>query len=165
MMSLARRSIAVVASAAAMTLLVTGGFPLGAQESNTAKSQTSKAKQAKQADAPAATPTDSSTTAKPAGRTGPPDVTHRVPSGYSKLGLTDQQKEKLYKIQAEYYPKIHDLETKADALREKREKEFESVLTAPQKRLLAEAAQQKKAAAEAKKAAAVKAAAKEKAGN
>jgi hypothetical protein len=163
MMSLARRSIAVVASAAAMTLLVTGGFPLGAQESSTAKSQTSKTKQA---NAPASTPADSSTTAKPAaGRTAPPDVTHRVPSGYSKLGLTDEQKEKLYKIRAEYYPKIHDLETKADALREKQEKEFESVLTAPQKRLLAETAQQKKKAAEDKKAAAVKAAAKEKAGN
>ncbi len=162
MMSLARRSLAVVASAAAMTLLATGGFPLGAQESSTAKSQSTKAKQA---NPPASTATDSSTPAKPAGRTGPPDVTHRVPSGYSKLGLTDQQKEKLYKIQAEYYPKIHDLETKADALREKREKEFEAVLTAPQKRLLADAAQQKKAAAEAKKAAALKAAAKEKAGN
>jgi len=162
MMSLARRSAAVVASAAAMTLFMTGGFPLGAQEGGAAKSQTTKAKQS---NATASTPTDSSTPTKPAGRTGPPDVTHRVPSGYSKLGLTDQQKEKLYKIQAEYYPKIHDLETKADALRERREKEFESVLTAPQKRLLADAAKQKKAAAEAKKAAAAKAAAKEKAGN
>ena len=162
MMSLARRSLAVVASAAAMTLLMTGGYPLGAQESSTAKSQTTKAKQA---NPPASTPTDSGSATKSTGKTAPPDVTHRVPSGYSRLGLTDQQKEKLYKIQAEYYPKIHDLEKKADDLRAKREKEFESVLTAPQKRLLAEAEQQKKAAAEAKKAAAVKAAAKEKAGN
>jgi hypothetical protein len=165
MMSLARRSFAVVASAAAMTLLMTRGFPLGAQETSTAKSQTTKAKPAKQADAPASTPTDSSTTTKPIGKTAPPDVTHRVPSGYSKLGLTDQQKEKLYKIQAEYYPKIQALEKQVSNLRDRREKEFESVLTAPQKRLLAEAEQQKKAAAEAKKAAAVKAAAKEKAGN
>jgi len=90
-------------------------------------------------------------------------VTHRVPSGYSKLGLTDQQKEKLYKIQAEYYPKIQGLEKQVDNLRDKRVQEFESVLTAPQKRLLAEAGQKKKAAAEAKKA--VKAAAKEKAGS
>ncbi len=162
MMSLARRSVAVVASAAVMTLLMTGGLPLGAQESSTAKSQTTKAKQA---NAPASTPTDGSTTTKPAGKTAPPDVTHRVPPGYSKLGLTDQQREKLYKIQAEYYPKIHDLETKADALRERREKEFQAVLTAPLKRLLAEAGQKKKEAAEAKKAAAVKAAAKEKAGS
>ena len=163
MISLARRSLAVVASAAAMTLLMTGGFPLGAQESSTAKSQTTQAKPAKQADAP--TPTHSNTTTKPAGKTAPPDVTHRVPSGYSKLGLTDQQKEKLYKIQAEYYPKIHDLEKKADDLRASQKKECESVLTTPQKRLLAEAAQQKKAAAEVKKAAAVKAAMKEKASN
>ncbi len=163
MMSLARRSIAVVASAAAMTLMMTGGFPLGAQESSTAKSQTTQAKPAKQADAPASTPTDSSTTTKPTGKTAPPDVMHRVPSGYSKLGLTDQQKAKLYKIQAEYYPKIQGLEKQVDDLRDKREKEFESVLTAPQKRLLVEAGQKKKAAAEAKKAA--KAAAKEKAGS
>ena len=165
MMFLARRSVAIVASAVAMTLLMTGGFPLGAQESSTAKSQTTQAKPATEADAPASTPTDSSTTTKPTGKAAPPDVTHRVPSGYSKLGLTDQQKEKLYKIQAEYYPKIQALEKQLDALRAKQEKEFESVLTAPQKRLLAEAEQQKKAAAEAKKAAAVKAAAKDKAGN
>jgi LTXXQ motif family protein len=165
MMSLARRSIAVLASAAAMTLLTTGGFPLGAQESSTAKSQTTKAKQAEQADAPASTPTDSSTSAKPTGKTAPPDVTHRVPPGYSKLGLTDEQKEKLYKIQAEYYSKIQNLRKQVSDMRDKREKEFESVLTNPQKRLLAEAAQQKKAVAEAKKAAAVKAAAKEKASN
>ena len=38
MMMLARRSIAVVASAAVMTSLVTGVYPLGAQESAT-KSQ------------------------------------------------------------------------------------------------------------------------------
>ena len=163
MMSLARRSVAIVASAVAMTLLMTGGFPLGAQESSTAKSQTTQAKPATAADAPASTPTNSSATTKPTGKTAPPDVTHRVPSGYSKLGLTDQQKEKLYKIQAEYYPKIQGLEKQVDDLRDKRVKEFESVLTAPQKRLLAEAGQKKKAAAEAKKAA--KAAAKEKAGS
>ena len=163
MMSLARRSVAVVASAAAMTLLMTGGSPLGAQESSTAKSQTTQAEPATQADAPASTPTNSSATTKPTGKTAPPDVTHRVPSGYSKLGLTDQQKEKLYKIQAEYYPKIQGLEKQVDDLRDKRVKEFESVLTAPQKRLLAEAGQKKKAAAEAKKA--VKAAPKEKAGS
>jgi hypothetical protein len=167
MMSLARRSVAVVASAAVMTLLTTGGYPLGAQESSAARSQTSKPKLAKKADAPApaSTPTESSTTTKATGKTAPPDVTHRVPSGYSKLGLSDQQKERLYKIQAEYYPKIQDLEKQAAALRDRREKEFESVLTAQQKRLLAEQGQQKKAASGARKAAAVKAAAKEKAGN
>jgi len=165
MMSLARRSVAVVASAAAMTLLTTGGYPLGAQESSAAKSQTSKPKQSNKADAPAPTPPESSTTTKATGKTAPPDVTHRVPSGYSKLGLSDQQKERLYKIQAEYYPKIQALEKQVAALRDRREKEFESVLTAQQKRLLAEQEQQKKTASEARKAAAVKAAAKEKAGN
>ena len=37
MMSYLRRSVAVVASAAVMTLLMTGGYPLGAQESGTSK--------------------------------------------------------------------------------------------------------------------------------
>ena len=162
MMSLARRSLAVAASAVAMMLFMTGGFPLGAQESSASKSQTSKSKQTKQSDA--SNSTDDSS-AKSTGKTAPPDPTHRVPPGYSKLGLTDQQKEKLYQIQAKYYQRIHDLEKKADDLRASREKEFEAVLTSSQKRVLADAEQQKKAAAEAKKAAAVKAAMKEKAGN
>ena len=161
MMSLARQCLAVVASSAVMTLFMTGGFPLGAQESSAAKSQTTKAKQAKQANA--STSTDDGSTAKSTGKTAPPDVMHRVPQGYSKLGLTDQQREKIYKIQADYYPKIQDLEKKVQDLRDRREKAFEAVLTAPQKRMLADAEQQRKA--EAKKAAAVKAAAKEKAGN
>ncbi len=160
MMSLARRSLAVVASAATLTIFMTGGFPLGAQEGGSAKSQTTKSKQV---NAPA--PADSNATKDTPGKPAPPDLTQRVPPGYSKLGLTDQQKEKLYKIQAEYYPKIQALEKQVTSLREKREKEFESVLTAAQKRLLAEAEHQKKAAAEAKKAAAAKAAAKEKAGS
>jgi hypothetical protein len=163
MMPLARQCLAVVASSAAMTLFLTGGFPLGAQESSAAKSQTTKAKQAKQANA--TTSTDDGSTAKSTGKTAPPDVMHRVPPGYSKLGLTDQQREKIYKIQADYYPKIQALEKQVEDLRDRREKAFEAVLTAPQKRMLADLEQQRKAAAEAKKAAAVKAAAKEKAGN
>ena len=132
--------------AATMTIFMTGGFRLGAQEGSAAKSQSTKSKQVV---APASKETNTT------GKTAPPDVTHRVPPGYSKLGLTDQQKDKLYKIQAEYYPKIQALEKQSDQLaQKKREKEFEcSVLAARRKRLLAEAEQQKKAAAEAKKAA------------
>jgi hypothetical protein len=151
MKCLVRRSVAVVASAATLMFLMTGGFPLGAQESSAAKSQTSKGKQAGA----------SSSTSAPA----PPDVTHRVPPGYAKLGLTEQQKERIYRIQAEYYPKIQALEKQVDDLRERRERAFEAVLNTAQKRTLADAEQKKKAAAQAKKAAAEKASEKEKAGN
>ena len=88
----------------------------------------------------------------------PPDPTHRVPPGYSKLGLTDQQKEEIYAIQGKYYPQIQDLDKKLTALRDKRDAEIEKVLTPKQRQLLE---QQRKAAADARKAA-KKAAEKEK---
>jgi Spy/CpxP family protein refolding chaperone len=80
-----------------------------------------------------------------------------VPPGYAKLGLTDQQKESLYKVQAKYYSQIQALEKQADALRAKREAEFEAVLTPAQKKRLAEQEQQRKAESAARKAAATKA--------
>lgn len=103
MILLARRSLAVLASASAMMLLTTGVLPLGAQESSTAKSQAAKTKKS---DA------GSSSSSKQTAKTAPPDVTHRVPPGYSKLGLSESQKEKLYKIQGEYYPKIQALRSR-----------------------------------------------------
>ena len=156
MKPLLRRSVTVFTSAAVLTLLMTGGYPLGAQEGKSTRSQTSKAKQAGKADAPAAD--ESASKGKGTGRVAPPDPTHRVPPGYAKLGLTDQQKESLYKIQAKYYPQIQALEKQVDALRARRETEFEAVLTPAQKKRLAEQEQQKKAEAAARKAAAEKAA-------
>src|SRR3954454_18816795 len=139
----ARRSVTVVASAAVVTLLLTGGYPLGAQEGKTTKSQSTRAKQAGKVEAPA--DDESAPKGKGTGRVAPPDPTHRVPPGYSKLGLTDQQKESLYKIQAKYYSKIQSLEKEADALRTRREAEFEAVLTPAQKKRLADQEQQRKA--------------------
>jgi hypothetical protein len=156
MMPLVRRSLAAFASTAVVTLLLTGGDPLGAQESKTTKSQTSKAKQAGKTDAPPAD--EPAAKGKGTGRVAPPDPTHRVPPGYAKLGLTDQQRESLYKIQAKYYPQIQELEKQVDAVRARREKEFEGVLTAAQKRRLAEQEQQRKAESAARKAVAEKSA-------
>ena len=155
MRSYLRRSVAVVASAAVMTLLMTAGYPLGAQESGASKSTTSKGKQGKKADS--SSTDDGPGKGKATGRSAPPDPTHRVPPGYSKLGLTDQQREAIYKVQGKYYPKIQRLEKQVDALRAQREAECEAVLTPAQKRLLAQQEQQKKAAAEKKKADAAKA--------
>lgn len=147
-MMLARRSLAAAASAAVMTLVLAGGYPLVAQEGARSKSQTASNP------APASTNSSQPPAKGKSGRVAPPDPTHRVPPGYSKLGLTDQQKQKLYAIQAEYYPRIQALEKQIEGLRARREAEFEKVLTAPQKQLHAQQAQQKKAAAEARKAAA-----------
>jgi hypothetical protein len=155
MRSYLRRSVAVVASAAVMTLLMTGGYPLGAQESGTSKTTASKSKQGKKADS--SSTDDVPGKGKSTGRSTPPDPTHRVPPGFAKLGLTDQQREAIYKVQAKYYPQIQALEKQVDALRAKREAECEAVLTASQKKLLAQQEQQKKATAEKKKANAVKA--------
>jgi len=152
---LLRRSVTVIASAAVVTLLMAGGYPLGAQESKTTKSQTSKGKQSSKTEAPA--DDESASKGKGTGRVAPPDPTHRVPPGYAKLGLTDQQKESLYKIQAKYYPQIQALEKQVDALRARRETEFEAVLTSAQKKRLADQEEQKKAESAARKAAAAKA--------
>jgi type IV secretory pathway VirB10-like protein len=148
MLMLARRSIAAVASAAVMTSLLTGVYPLGAQESAASKSQATKTKQTTKVDTP--TPPENSKKAKSAGRVAPPDPTHRVPPGYSKLGLTDQQKEDIYAIQGKYYPQLQGLEKQLSALRDKRDAETEKVLTPKQRQLLE---QQRKAAADARKAA------------
>jgi hypothetical protein len=154
MMSLFRRSVAVAASAAVMTLLMTGGYPLGAQETGSSKTTTSKGKQGKKA--VTSSSDDGPGKAKSTGKSTPPDPTHRVPPGYSKLGLTDQQREAIYKVQGKYYPQIQALEKQVDALRAKREAECEAVLTPAQKRLLAQHEQEKKTAAEKKKADAAK---------
>src|SRR5262245_2156032 len=123
MQSLIRRSIAVVASAGVMTFLMAGGFPLGAQETGAAKSQSSKGKQKSKADNES--PAESSGKAKSTGKTSRPDPTHRVPPGFGKLGLTAQQKEAIYKIQGKYYPRIQALEKQVEEMRSKRDAECE----------------------------------------
>ena len=78
------------------------------------KSQATKTKQATKVETPA--PPETAKPTKSAGRVAPPDATHRVPPGFSKLGLTDQQKEEIYAIQGKYYPQIQDLDKKLTAL-------------------------------------------------
>jgi hypothetical protein len=156
-----RRSLAAAASAAVVTLLVTIGNPLSAQEGGAAKSQGTKGKQAAKVSSPS---TESSGKTKATGKVAPPDPTHRVPPGYARLGLTDQQKDRIYKIQADYYPKVQGLQKQLDGLRAERDAKFEAVLTREQKSMLAQEEQQKKAASAARKAAG-KTAAKQKSSN
>jgi hypothetical protein len=144
-----RRPLAVLVSAAAMTALITVPHALIAQESAKGKAQ---------GKGTSASPEPTTAPEKPAagkvgsGRVAPPDPTHRVPPGYARLGLTDQQKDRLYRIQAEYYPKIQALQKQLDTLRDDRDARCEAVLSREQKQLLKQEIQQKKAASEARKA-------------
>jgi hypothetical protein len=116
MHTLLRRAAALAVSAATMTLLA-GGLPLAAQE-------------------PGTTQVDAKTKTKSAKRSY--DPSRRVPNHFGQLGLSDAQKESIYKIQGQHMPKIDALEKQLEELRVQMIKECETVLTGPQKQLLAE---------------------------
>lgn len=62
----------------------------------------------------------------------------QLPMGWSKLGLSEEQKTKIYEIQAKYRAKIDDLEKQIRETREKMNREEIDVLTPGQKALLKE---------------------------
>ena len=62
----------------------------------------------------------------------------RLPNNYAQLGLSEEQRQRIYALQAEYGKKIEDLEAQLAALREKRNQECEAVLTDVQRKKLAE---------------------------
>ena len=95
MMMLVRRIAAVAISAATMTLLA-GGLPPAAQEPGTAQAE-------------------SKTKSKTAKRSY--DPSRRVPNLFGQLGLSDDQKESIYKIQGKHMPKIDALEKQLEELR------------------------------------------------
>lgn len=61
-----------------------------------------------------------------------------LPPNWSKLGLTDDQKQKAYTIHAEYRGKIDDLERQIKQLRKAERTEMEKILTDSQKERLRE---------------------------
>lgn len=70
----------------------------------------------------------------------------RLPNNFGKLGLSDEQKEKVYAVQAKYAEEIARLQKQLADARAKVKVETEALLTAEQKTKLAEfvAATQKK---------------------
>ncbi len=62
----------------------------------------------------------------------------QLPQNWGKLGLSDEQKQKVYHIRGEYQTKIDALRKQLDDLREKERKELETVLTEAQKERLRE---------------------------
>ena len=71
----------------------------------------------------------------------------RVPPYFAQVGLSGEQREKIYTVQNEYGGKIDELEKQIADLTAKRDSEVEAVLTDAQKKQLAElrAAAKKKA--------------------
>jgi len=130
MTPLIRRSFAAAASAALLTFALGGVIPsIAAQDAAPAKS-------ARKA----------------------PDPTRRVPTYFGSLGLSTEQREEIYAIQAKYVPQIQELERKIEGLRERQMSDCEDVLTPAQKKILGEARKsavdRRKAAAKARAAAA-----------
>jgi hypothetical protein len=67
-----------------------------------------------------------------------PKVKGTLPPHYKALGLSDDQLQKVYKVQASYKAKIDDLEQKIKDLRAEEKVEREKVLTDAQKARLKE---------------------------
>jgi Spy/CpxP family protein refolding chaperone len=60
----------------------------------------------------------------------------QLPPNWGKLGLTEEQKQKIYQIQYKFNSEIARLEAQVKELRAKRDQEMRSVLTEEQKKRL-----------------------------
>ena len=67
-----------------------------------------------------------------------PRLRGQLPANYKKLGLSAEQTQKIYKIQAGYDQKLADLEEQLKKLKADERKEIDGVLTAAQKARLKE---------------------------
>lgn len=76
----------------------------------------------------------------------------RLPGNFGKLNLTDEQKTKIYAVQASYESKLDELNAQLKALKEKQAAETEAVLTPDQMKILTGLREEakKKAASKAK---------------
>jgi Spy/CpxP family protein refolding chaperone len=61
-----------------------------------------------------------------------------LPTHWGKLGLTDEQKSKVYSITGEYKTQIDDLQKQINALKKKEREALDGVLTDAQKAVLKE---------------------------
>lgn len=62
----------------------------------------------------------------------------RVPNNYGQLGLSTEQRQRIYAIQAEYGKRIDELEAQLEAVRKERDEQCYAVLSDFQKQRLAE---------------------------
>ena len=57
----------------------------------------------------------------------------RIPNGFGKVGVTDKQREEIYRIQAQYREEVRQLQQELDDLKEREYLEVYDVLTDDQK--------------------------------
>ncbi|MGP0065978.1 MAG: hypothetical protein ACLQGP_20555 [Isosphaeraceae bacterium] len=107
-MSYPLRRLVIVAVSAAGLMVLLGRPPLVAQEPSAPKAKARKAF----------------------------DPARRVPMYFGQLGLTDEQREEIYAIQAKGMPKIEALEKQIEDLRAQMLRDCEVTLTPAQKQLL-----------------------------
>jgi hypothetical protein len=62
----------------------------------------------------------------------------KLPTHWSKLGLSDEQKSRVYAAQAEFGPQIADLQKQIDALKKKEREALNGILTDAQRARLKE---------------------------
>jgi len=65
-----------------------------------------------------------------------PKIKGVLPPNWGKLGLTDEQKQKVYKLEADYKGKIADLQKQIDELKGKEKEDLLKVLSDEQKKRL-----------------------------
>ena|SRR5207244_12851439 len=61
-----------------------------------------------------------------------------LPQNWNKIGLSDDQKQAIYKIEGKYKSEIDKLDAQIKELKGKRDKEMKAVLTEDQKKKLAD---------------------------
>lgn len=62
----------------------------------------------------------------------------QLPPNYRQLGLSDEQRQQIYKIQNDYADKIHDLEAQIEKMKTERNGKYTKVLTKAQRDRLEE---------------------------
>ena len=70
--------------------------------------------------------------------TAAPKVKNRLPNNFGKLGLSDEQRDKIYAIQAQRQVEIDKLEKQLEVLRNQEDAEVQAVLTKEQQTKLGE---------------------------
>ena len=65
-----------------------------------------------------------------------PRVKGTLPQHWGKIGLSDEQKQEIYKIQGKYHRELDKLEAQVKELKSHRDREIKSVLTPEQKKRL-----------------------------
>ena len=63
----------------------------------------------------------------------PAKLKGQLPPNWGKLGLSEDQKQKVYEVQGKYHKDLEELRKKMDELKDKEKKDLEEVLTKDQK--------------------------------